>query len=185
MSEANILKGEVRENTGKSFTKSVRKEGNIPCIIYGDKKDPIAVNINSVSALKLYNTGRMLTTLLDMELSNGDKMKVIPKDIQIDPVKDNIIHIDLLRLSEDSRVSVEIQVNFIGENDSPGIKTGGVLNVTRYNIELDCPALNIPEAIDVDISNLEMGESIKLSDVALPEDVNPIITDRDLSLIHI
>ena len=185
MSELNILKGEVRENTGKSFTKSVRKEGNIPCIVYGDKKDPVAVNINSVSALKLYNTGRMLTTLLDLELSNGDKMKVIPKDIQIDPVKDNIIHIDLLRLSGDSRVSVEIQVNFVGENDSPGIKTGGVLTVTRYSVELDCPALSIPESIDVDISNLEMGESVKLSDVNLPEDVNPVITDRDITIASV
>ena len=185
MSELNILKGEVRENTGKSFTKSVRKEGNIPCIVYGDEKDPVAVNINYVSALKLYNTGRMLTTLLDLELSNGDKMKVIPKDIQIDPVKDNIIHIDLLRLSGDSRVSVEIQVNFVGESDSPGIKTGGVLTVTRYSVELDCPALSIPESIDVDISNLEMGESVKLSDVNLPEDVNPVITDRDITIASV
>jgi large subunit ribosomal protein L25 len=127
----------------------------------------------------------MLTTLLDMELSNGDKMKVIPKDIQIDPVKDNIIHIDLLRLSEDSRVSVEIQVNFIGESDSPGIKTGGVLTVTRYSVELDCPALSIPESLDVDISKLEMGESVKLSDVALPEDVNPVITDRDITIASV
>ncbi len=162
-----------------------RKEGNIPCVIYGDKKDPISVNINYVSALKLYNTGRMLTTLLDLELSNGDKMKVIPKDIQIDPVKDNIIHIDLLRLSGDSRVSVEIQVNFIGESDSPGIKTGGVLTVTRYSVELDCPALSIPEFIDVDISKLEMGESVKLSDVTLPEDVNPVITDRDITIASV
>ena len=143
MAEANILKGEVRENTGKSYSKLARKEGNIPCVIYGDKKDPISVNINSVSALKLYNTGRMLTTLLDLELSNGDKMKVIPKDIQIDPVKDNIIHIDLLRLSGDSRVSVEIQVNFVGESDSPGIKTGGVLTVTRYSVELDLSLIHI------------------------------------------
>jgi large subunit ribosomal protein L25 len=127
----------------------------------------------------------MLTTLLDMELSNGDKMKVIPKDIQIDPVKDNIIHIDLLRLSGDSRVSVEIQVNFIGESDSPGIKTGGVLNVTRYSVELDCPALSIPESLDVDISKLEMGESVKLSDVTLPEDVNPVITDRDITIASV
>ena len=127
----------------------------------------------------------MLTTLLDLELSNGDKMKVIPKDIQIDPVKDNIIHIDLLRLSGDSRVSVEIQVNFIGESDSPGIKTGGVLTLTRYSVELDCPALSIPEFIDVDISKLEMGESVKLSDVTLPEDVNPVITDRDITIASV
>ena len=185
MSEANVLKGELREYTGKSYSKLARKEGNVPCVIYGDMKDPIPVNINSVSALKLYNTGRMLTTLLDLELSNGDKMKVIPKDIQIDPVRDNIIHIDLLRLSGDSRVSVEIQVNFIGESDSPGIKTGGVLTVTRYSVELDCPALNIPESIDVDISKLEMGESVKLSDVTLPEDVNPVITDRDITIASV
>ena len=185
MSDANVLKGEVRENTGKSYSKLARKEGNVPCVIYGDKKDPISVNINSISALKLYNTGRMLTTLLDLELSNGDKMKVIPKDVQIDPVKDNIIHIDLLRLSGDSRVSVEIQVNFKGESDSPGIKAGGVLTVTRYSVELDCPALSIPDAIDVDISTLEMGESVKLSDVTLPEDVNPVITDRDITIASV
>ena len=182
MTEVNILKCEVRKNTGKSFSKLVRKEGNIPCIIYGDKKDPIAININSSAALKLYNTGRMLTTLLDLELSNGDKLKAIPKDIQIDPVKDNIIHIDLLRLSGDSRVAVEIQVNFVGESNSPGIKKGGVLNVTRYSVELDCPALSIPEKIDVDISNLEIGGSVKLSDVTLPADVNPVITDRDITI---
>lgn len=182
MTEVNSLKCEVRENTGKSFSKLARKEGNIPCIIYGDKKDPIAININFSAALKLYNTGRMLTTLLDLELSNGEKLKAIPKDIQLDPVKDNIIHIDLLRLSGDSRVAVEIQVNFVGESVSPGIKKGGVLNVTRYSVELDCPALSIPEKIDVDISNLEIGGSVKLSDVTLPDDVNPVITDRDITI---
>ena len=182
MTEVNILKCEIRKNTGKSFTKLARKEGNIPCTIYGDKKDPISVNINFSSALKLYNTGRMLTTLLDVELSNGEKLKAIPKDIQLHPVKDNIIHVDLLRLSGDSRVRVEIQVNFVGESASPGIKKGGVLNVTRYTVELDCPALSIPETIDVDISNLEIGGSVKLSDVTLPNDVNPVITDRDITI---
>ena len=185
MPEANLLKGELREKVGKSSTKLSRKEGKVPCIVYGDKIDPISININSISAWKLYNTGRMLTTLLDLELSNGDKMKVIPKEIQIDPVKDNIIHIDMLRLAEDARVSVEIQVNFIGEDDSPGIKSGGVLTVTRYSVELDCPALKIPESIDVDISTLDMGESVKLSDVNLPDDVNPVITDRDITIASV
>ncbi|MEC9414923.1 MAG: 50S ribosomal protein L25/general stress protein Ctc [Pseudomonadota bacterium] len=185
MAEANLLKGELREKVGKSSAKLSRKKGKIPCIVYGDKIDPISISINSISAWKLYNTGRMLTTLLDLELSNGDKMKVIPKDIQIDPVKDNIIHIDMLRLAEDARVSVEIQVNFVGEEDSPGIKSGGVLNVTRYTVELDCPALEIPESIDVDISALDMGESVKLSDVKLPDDVNPVITDRDITIASV
>ena len=185
MSDINLLKGEVRESIGKASAKTARKSGMIPCIVYGDKQDPVSISINYISALKLYNTGRMLTTLLDLELSNGDKMKVIPKEIQIDPVKDNIIHIDMLRLAADARVSVEIQVNFIGEDDSPGIKTGGVLTVTRYSVELDCPAIRIPESIDVDISNLNMGESVKLSDVTLPEDVNPVITDRDITIASV
>ena len=185
MSDINLLKGEVRESIGKASAKTARKSGMIPCIVYGDEKDPVSISINYISALKLYNTGRMLTTLLDLELSNGDKMKVIPKEIQIDPVKDNIIHIDMLRLAVDARVSVEIQVNFIGEDDSPGIKTGGVLTVTRYSVELDCPAIKIPESIDVDISNLNMGESVKLSDVTLPEDVNPVITDRDITIASV
>ena len=185
MSDINLLKGEVRKSIGKASAKTARKSGMIPCIVYGDKQDPVSISINYISALKLYNTGRMLTTLLDLELSNGDKMKVIPKEIQIDPVKDNIIHIDMLRLAADARVSVEIQVNFIGEDDSPGIKTGGVLTVTRYSVELDCPAIKIPESIDVDISNLDMGESVKLSDVTLPEDVNPVITDRDITIASV
>ena len=185
MSDINLLKGEVRKSIGKASAKTARKSGMIPCIVYGDKQDPVSISINYISALKLYNTGRMLTTLLDLELSNGDKMKVIPKEIQIDPVKDNIIHIDMLRLAADARVSVEIQVNFIGEDDSPGIKTGGVLTVTRYSVELDCPAIRIPESIDVDISNLNMGESVKLSDVTLPEDVNPVITDRDITIASV
>jgi len=185
MSDINLLKGEVRKSIGKSSAKATRKNGMIPCIVYGNKQDPVSISINYISALKLYNTGRMLTTLLDLELSNGDKMKVIPKEIQIDPVKDNIIHIDMLRLATDARVSVEIQVNFIGEEDSPGIKTGGVLTVTRYSVELDCPAIKIPESIDVDISNLDMGESVKLSDVTLPEDVNPVITDRDITIASV
>ena len=185
MPEANLLKGELREKVGKSSTKLSRKEGKVPCIVYGDKIDPISININSISAWKLYNTGRMLTTLLDLELSNGDKMKVIPKEIKIDTVKDNIIHIDMLRLAEDARVSVEIQVNFVGEDDSPGIKSGGVLTVTRYTVELDCPALKIPESLDVDISTLDMGESVKLSDVNLPDDVNPVITDRDITIASV
>ena len=91
----------------------------------------------------------------------------------------------MLRLAEDARVSVEIQVNFIGEDDSPGIKSGGVLTVTRYTVELDCPALKIPESIDVDISTLDMGDSVKLSDVKLPDDVNPVITDRDITIASV
>ena len=185
MAETNELKASLRENVGKSSARSSRNEGLVPCIVYGDKKDPISVNINSIEASKLYNTGRMLTTLLDLEFTNGETIKVIPKEIQVDPIKDTLIHVDMLRLAVDARVSVEIQVNFIDEDDSPGVKRGGVLNVSRYAIELDCPATEIPSSIDVSIAGLEIGESVHLSDIKLPEGVVSTITDRDITIASV
>ena len=185
MVETNELKASLRENVGKSSARSSRNEGLVPCIVYGNKKDPISVNINYIEASKLYNTGRMLTTLLDLELTNGETIKVIPKEIQVDPIKDTLIHVDMLRLAVDARVSVEIQVNFIDEDDSPGVKRGGVLNVSRYTIELDCPATEIPSSIDVSIAGLEIGESVHLSDIKLPEGVVSTITDRDITIASI
>ena len=178
MAETTLLKAEERKDTGKSFARAVRKKGHIPCIIYGDKKDPIAASLNSIEAMKLYNTGKMLSQLIDVETSNGEKFKAISKDIQLHPVKGNIIHIDLLRLGANSRISVDVSVSFINEEESPGIKEGGILNVSRYTVELDCPATNIPEGVEADLTGLAIGETIHLSDIKLPEGII-------LSLIHI
>ena len=185
MAETTLLKAEERKDTGKSFARAVRKTGNIPCIIYGDNKDPMAASLDAIEALKLYNSGKMLSQLIDVEVTNGEKFKAISKDIQLHPVKGNIIHIDLLRLGANSRISVDVSVTFLNEEESPGIKAGGTLNVSRYTVELDCPANNIPEGVEVDLTGLEIGETIHLSDVKLPEGIISAITDRDITIASI
>jgi len=185
MAETTLLKAEERIETGKSLTKAVRKNGQIPCIIYGDQKKPIAASLNAIETLKLYNSGKMLSQLIDVETSKGEKFKAISKDVQLHPVKGNIIHVDLLRLGADARISVEVSVSFIAEEESPGLREGGILNVSRYTVELDCPATNIPELVEVDLTGLEIGATIHLSDVKLPEGIISAITDRDITIASI
>ena len=185
MAETTLLKAEERKDTGKSFARAVRKTGNIPCIIYGDNKDPMSASLNAIEALKLYNSGKMLSQLIDVEITNGEKFKAISKDIQLHPVKGNIIHVDLLRLGADARISVEVSVSFTAEEEAPGLREGGILNVSRYTVELDCPATNIPELVEVDLTGLEIGATIHLSDVELPEGIVSAITDRDITIASI
>src|SRR6056300_156449 len=185
MAETTLLKAEERNETGKSLARAIRKNGQIPCIIYGDKKEPLAASLNAIETLKLYNSGKMLSQLIDVETSKGEKFKAISKDVQLHPVKGNIIHVDLLRLGAEARISVEVSVSFIAEEESPGIKEGGILNVSRYTVELDCPATNIPELVEVDLTGLEIGATIHLSDVELPEGIVSAITDRDITIASI
>ena len=185
MAETTLLKAEERKDTGKSFARAVRKEGKIPCIVYGDEKEPLSVSVDSIETLKLYNTGKMLSQLIDVEVLNGEKFKAISKDIQLHPVKGNIIHIDFLRLGANSRISVEVSVAFLNEEESPGIKAGGVLNISRYTVELDCPATDIPTGVEVDLTGLEIGDTIHLSDIKLPEGIVSAITERDITVASI
>tara|TARA_B100000963_G_scaffold91589_1_gene78808 strand:- start:30 stop:734 length:705 start_codon:yes stop_codon:yes gene_type:complete len=185
MAETTLLKAEERDETGKSLTRAIRKNGQIPCIIYGDKKEPLAASLNAIETLKLYNSGKMLSQLIDVETSNGEKFKAISKDVQLHPVKGNIIHVDLLRLGADARISVDVSVSFTAEEESPGLREGGILNVSRYTVELDCPATNIPELVEVDLTGLEIGATVHLSDVQLPEGIVSAITDRDITIASI
>ena len=131
MAETTLLKAEEREETGKSQARLIRKNGQIPCIIYGDKKEPMAASLSAIEALKLYNSGKMLSQLIDVETSNGEKFKAISKDVQLHPVKGNIIHVDLLRLGADARISVEVSVSFIAEEESPGLREGGIVSLAE------------------------------------------------------
>ena len=185
MAETTLLKAKERNKTGKSLTRAIRKNGQIPCIIYGDKKEPLAASLNAIETLKLYNSGKMLSQLIDVETSNGEKFKAISKDVQLHPVKGNIIHVDLLRLGADARISVDVSVSFTAEEESPGLREGGILNVSRYTVELDCPATNIPELVEVDLTGLEIGATVHLSDVQLPEGIVSAITDRDITIASI
>ena len=125
-----------------------------------------------------------MSTLLDIEV-DGKKTRVLTRDLQLHPVRDDIMHADFLRLSKGTKIAVEVQVVFLNEDTCPGLKTGGVLNVVRYSVELNCPADSIPDSIEVDLAEVNMGDSVHISDITLPDGVVPVISDRDFTIATI
>ncbi len=174
----------AREQVGKGAASRIRREGNIPAVIYGDKKAPEPITVLYKEIWKQLQTGNFLSTVYDINLG-GTKTQVIPRDIQLDPVRDFPMHVDFLRVSKNAKVTVEITVNFINDEEAPGLKRGGVLNIVRHDVELSCPATSIPESIEVDLTGRDIGDTIHISDVKLPEGVTPTITDRDFTIATI
>ncbi len=184
MSDIIVLAAEQRERAGKGVARALRREGLVPAVIYGGKESPEGISVNSRDITKIFNTGRLLSTLIEIEV-NGKKQRAIARDVQLHPVRDDILHADFLRLGKDAKIAVEVSVNFLNEETCPGLKMGGVLNVVRYTIELNCPADNIPESIDLDLADAQMNDSIHISEVNLPDGVEPVITDRDFTIVTI
>jgi large subunit ribosomal protein L25 len=184
MSDILVLAAEQRERAGKGVARALRREGLVPAVIYGGKEAPEGISVNSRDITKIFNTGRLLSTLIEIEVK-GKKQRAIARDVQLHPVRDDILHADFLRLGKDAKIAVEVAVNFLNEETCPGLKMGGVLNVVRYTIELNCPADNIPEAIDLDLAEAQMNDSIHISEVNLPDGVEPVITDRDFTIVTI
>lgn len=184
MSDIISFTAEKRERAGKGVARALRREGLVPAVIYGDNKDPEGISLSRKDFTKLYNTGRLMSTLLDIEV-DGKKTRVLTRDLQLHPVRDDIMHADFLRLSKGTKIAVEIQVVFLNEDTCPGLKTGGVLNVVRYSVELNCPADSIPDSIEVDLAEVNMGDSVHISDITLPDGVVPVISDRDFTIATI
>jgi large subunit ribosomal protein L25 len=177
------LKAEARERVGKGSARELRRNGLIPAVIYGDKQAPIAIALNTNEVTKRIHAGGFMTTVATIEI-DGKKHKVLPKDYQLDPVRDFTLHVDFLRVSGNTQVTVEIPVHFINEEKSPGLKVGGVLNIVRHEVEVHCPADAIPEFFNIDLSGKKIGDSIHISEVTLPKGVTPVI-DRDFTIATI
>ena len=184
MADIQEIDVKIRDQIGTGGSRAIRRDGNTPGILYGTGIDPINITVETKVLVKHFQTGRFLSTLYDLNL-DGKKTRVIPKDVQLHPVKDTPLHVDFLLLSKEAKVVVEVPVSFINDDICPGIKKGGVLNVVRYNVELSCPADAIPENIVVDLSEADTGDSIHISAVTLSEDVTPTITDRDFTIATI
>ena len=185
MAETLALTAERRDRAGKGAARAARREDKVPAVIYGDKKEPTLIKVGSREVTKLWNTGNFMSTLLDLDV-DGDTTRVIARDVQLDPVRDFIIHVDFLRLGKGAKINVMIPVNFINEEESPGIsKQKGVLNVVRHEVELLCPANNLPDEITIDLTGKEIGDSIHISEVTLPGGAKPTITDRDFTIATI
>ena len=173
-----------RVGTGKSAVKKVMASGKIPSILYGLNKNPINISVDKILIQKELNAGGFLTKIFNLNI-DGKKNLAIPRDVQFHPLSDQRIHVDFLRLSEDSKVTLDIPTRFINEDASPGLKRGGVLNVNRRSVQLNCPANNIPEELVFDLTGLEIGDTIRISMVKLDEGVQPTITDRDFTVASV
>jgi large subunit ribosomal protein L25 len=184
MRETLELKVEPRTKLGKGPTYQARKAGRIPGIVYGGDAAPETVQVDERTLSRLYGAGAFLQTLVMLE-SEGKKTRVIPRAVQLDPVTDRPLHVDFLRLTPGGRVSLDIPVHFRGQENSPGIKRGGVLNVVRHEVALLCPVDNIPEYIEGDLSELDIGDSLHISAFTLPEGVKPMIRERDFTVATI
>ena len=184
MSKNYALAAAKRDRRGKGVARALRREGRIPAVIYGDKKEPLNISLIANDANVEYNRGQMFTTLCDLEVE-GDKHLVLARDVQLHPVTDNVLHIDFLRVTAKTKITVDVPVQFINEEKSPGLEDKGILNVVRYAVELRCSATHIPDLIEVNLEGKEQGDSVNISDAALPEGVTPVIDDRDFTIATI
>ena len=184
MAATKVLKAQAREGVGKGAARELRRQGLVPAVIYGDKKAPVTVSIPYKDAHKHIYAGGFLSHIIELDV-DGTKHRVIPRDYQLDPVKDFPIHVDFLRVGKGTKLNVQVHVNFINEEASPGLKRGGTLNVVRHTVEVSAPASDIPEEITVDLTGYDIGDSIHISAVTLAKGVTPVISDRDFTIATI
>jgi large subunit ribosomal protein L25 len=175
------LKVQKRERLGTGGARELRRAGQTPAVIYNNKGDSHSVFIDTHELNILYKAGHFTSKLLDVEL-DGKTLKVIPKEIQKHPVSDAILHADFLSLEGQDQIKVAVKVTFINAEKSPGLKRGGVLNVVRRDVELLCSSTAIPEKLVVDLETVQIGDSIHISDITVPEGATPTITDRDFTI---
>ncbi|ALE03575.1 50S ribosomal protein L25/general stress protein Ctc [Bartonella ancashensis] len=184
MSKSYIIKAEMRKRVGKGSSRELRRSGLIPAVIYGDKQPPLPISISYKEIFQKIHAGAFRTTVATIEIDK-QRIQVLPKDYQLDPVRDFPIHVDFLRVSAKSIVHVNIPVRFLNEDTAPDLKRGGILNVIRHEIECTVSANAIPESIDIDLFDYSIGDSIHISAVKLPAGITPVIQDRDFTIATI
>ncbi|WP_075997019.1 50S ribosomal protein L25/general stress protein Ctc [Salaquimonas pukyongi] len=184
MSDSIELKAQARDRVGKGAARELRRNSMVPAVIYGDNKDPLPIAIPYKELSILVNSGGFLNTVLDVEVG-GDKHRVLPKDYQREPVRDFFTHVDFLRVGKNTKVTVEIPVHYINEEESPGLRKGGVLNVVRHALEVSCRADAIPEYFEIDLTGLEIEDVVHASAITLPDGVTQTVTDRDPTMCSV
>ncbi len=183
MATVNELSATARPKAGKGAARAVRREGRVPGVIYGDSKEPIGISLDFKELRQKIYAGHFLTTVFNVDV-DGTKHRVIPRDFQLDPVKDNPIHVDFLRLGEGAKVRVRVPIHVVNADQAPGIKRGGTVNIVTHTISVLCPADDIPQGFDVDITGLEINYSKHLSDIQVPGNVK-VLEHGDITLVTI
>jgi large subunit ribosomal protein L25 len=181
MSDITTLVAQPRDRAGKGVARATRREGRVPAVIYGGKEPPVLIALELKDMARRAHSPNFFTHLLEINV-DGKKHRVLPRDAQFHPLKDQPIHIDFLRVATGATIEVAVPVEFINQEASPGLKRGGVLNIVRHEVDLVCPVEKIPESITVDMAGFELGESVHISHVKLPPNVTPSITDRDFTI---
>jgi len=185
MSDTLHLSAETRDRAGKGASRALRRDGRVPAVIYGNKQDPESIHLNARELMKQLMTGHFMNSVIMVDVG-GKKVRTLAKDVAFDVVTDQPIHVDFLRISKNATVTVAVPVVFTNEDDAPGIKrAGGVLNIVRHEIELVVEASNIPTEIVVDLTGREVGDSIHISEVNLPNGAEPAVEDRDFTVATI
>jgi large subunit ribosomal protein L25 len=183
MSKSYELKAEARDLAGKGSARAIRRNGRVPAVIYGDKQAPVSISLDYKEIFYKIHGGGFLHTVATIDV-NGTKYRVLPKDYQLDPVRDFPMHVDFLRVSANSKIKVNIPLHFTNQDISVGIKRGGILNMVRHDIECMCPVDAIPDFIEVDLAAVDIAHSVHISAVKLPEGVTPTIK-RDFTVATI
>ena len=184
MSEQLTLSAETRERAGKGASRALRNQGRVPAVVYGEKQDPLAIHLEEKALVKILNTGHFMNSVVMIDVSGG-QTRTLPKDVQFHPVTDRPMHVDFLRIAEHATVTVHVPINFINDDFAPGIKRGGVLNAVKHDLELVCDAAEIPDEVTIDLTGLDIGDSIHISQVRLPEGTTSAITDEDFTVATI
>ena len=184
MADTSVLKATPRDRFGKGAARAARSQGLVPAVIYGAKEPPLPITVSYKEIHARIYGGGFLNTIIDIDV-DGQRTRVIPRDYQLDPVRDFPVHVDFLRIAEGATVTVDVPVHFLNHEASPGLKRGGVLNIVRHTVELVCPADQIPEALTADLTGLNINDSIHISAITLPANARLTITDRDFTVATI
>jgi large subunit ribosomal protein L25 len=184
MSDALTLPAEARDRAGKGASRQLRREGRVPAVIYGGNEEPTPIHVEARELIRQLNIGHFMNSIVMIDVG-GKQVRTLPKDVAFHPVKDRPIHVDFLRIAKDAKIHVAVPVVFVNEEGSPGLKKGGVLNVVRHELELVCESDKIPSEIAIDVTGLEVGDSIHIHHVTLPEGSVSAITDRDFTIATI
>lgn len=184
MAQVTAIAAEAREGTGTGGARQTRRGGRVPCVIYGNKEDSVLISIDPMDLQRQLRGPGFFARVFEIEVG-GQKHRVLARDLQVDPVTDRPIHVDFMRFSATTRLNIDVQVVFENHEESPGLKRGGVLNIVRHTIEMLCKPDSIPESILIDLTGLDIGDSVHIGAIELPEDVELTIADRDFTIATI
>ena len=184
MDDQATIAAELRARSGTGAAREVRRNNLIPGVVYGANLENISISVSRDTLAREAGTAGFFSTLYRLKVADRD-LDVVARDLQLHPVSDTILHVDFLAVTADSTIAVNIPVSFVNEEDCPGLRRGGVVNVVRHEIECNCPANAIPDIIEIDLSGLDIGDSVHISTVSLPADVAPTIDDRDFTILTI